>query len=246
MTTINAVVDLSHFNTVSSFETVKEAGIVGVIHKATQGTSMIDSKYHERKAAATAAGLWWGAYHFGVGNEDGAAQAKYFLSVVEPGPNDLLVLDFEINPSGPGMTLAQAEAWVQYVEAETGRWPGVYGGSYITELLRAHPGQTALALCWFWLAEYGPTPHLPPAWENWTMWQYTDGSVGLPPHTVPGIGACDRDKFNGDMDGLKKLWGYETAETTDATGATAATGGADDAPASAEPSTPSSQPSSTE
>jgi len=233
MTPINVVVDLSHFNTVSSFETVKnEGGIVGVIHKATQGTSMIDSKYHERKAAAAAAGLWWGAYHFGVGNEDGEAQAKFFLSVVEPGPNDLLVLDLEVNPSGPGMTLAQAEDWVKYVQAQTGRWPGVYGGSYITELLRARPGETALGFCWFWLAEYGPTPHLPPAWSEWTMWQYTDGKDGLPPHTVPGIGACDRDKFNGDIDGLKKLWGYESADTT---GATTAIGGTSD--------TPSTQPS---
>lgn len=215
MTPINVVVDLSHFNTVSSFETVKEAGIAGVIHKATQGTSMVDPKYHERKAAALAAGLMWGAYHFGVG-EDGAAQAKFFLSVVEPGPQDLLVLDFEVNPSGPGMTLAQAEEWVQYVEAQTGRWPGVYGGSYITELLRGHTGETPLAYCWFWLAEYGPTPHLPPAWSEWTMWQYTDGQVGPEPHTVQGIGACDRDKFAGDMDGLKKLWGYETAAATGA------------------------------
>ena len=221
MTPINVVVDLSHFNTVSSFETVKEAGIAGVIHKATQGTSLIDPRYHERKAAALAAGLMWGAYHFGVG-EDGAAQAKFFLSVVEPGPTDLLVLDFEMNPSGPGMTLAQAENWVQYVEAQTGRWPGVYGGSYITELLRGHTGQTPLGFCWFWLAEYGPTPHLPPAWSEWTMWQYTDGKDGLGPYSVEGIGNCDRDKFAGDLDGLKKLWGYETAAgATDATAPTA-------------------------
>lgn len=233
MTPINVVVDLSHFNTVSSFETVKEAGIAGVIHKATQGTSMIDSKYHERKAAALAAGLMWGAYHFGVGNEDGAAQAKFFLSVVEPGPNDLLVLDLEMNPSGPGMTLAQAEEWVKYVEAETGRWPGVYGGSYITQLLHGRAAQTPLSSCWFWLAEYGPTPHLPPIWGEWTMWQYTDGKDGLPPYSVPGIGNCDRDKFAGDLDGLKKLWGYETAAATPGT-----------TPAAADPS--SSQPPSTE
>ncbi len=231
MTPINVVVDLSHFNTISSFETVKEAGIAGVIHKATQGTSLIDPRYHERKAAALAAGLMWGAYHFGVGNEDGAAQAKFFLSVVEPGPQDLLVLDFEMNPSGPGMTLAQAEEWVQYVEAQTGRWPGVYGGSYITELLHGHTGQTPLGFCWFWLAEYGPTPHLPPAWSEWTMWQYTDGKDGLGPYSVPGIGNCDRDKFAGDLDGLKKLWGYETAEAPGATTTPA------DAPSSEPPST---------
>jgi len=39
------------------------------------------------------------------------------------------------------------------------------------------------------------------------MWQCTDGALGPPPHTVPGIGACDRDQLNGDLNGLKALWG---------------------------------------
>jgi lysozyme len=220
--TINVVVDLSHFNTVSSFETVKADGIVGVIHKATQGPTIIDSHYHSRKSAALAAGLWWGAYHFGAGG-DGAAQAKHFLSVVSPGPNDLLVLDLEQNPSGAGMTLAEAEAFVKYVEAETGRWPGLYGGSYVKELL-GNNKETALSFCWFWLSEYGPTPRVPPAWETWTMWQYTNGEVGPPPHAVNGIGKCDRDMFNGDMDGLKKLWGYAAPVTADPAGSATATG----------------------
>jgi lysozyme len=216
MASINVVVDLSHFNTVSSFETVKGDGIVGVLHKATQGTSIIDPKYHERKPAALAAGLWWGAYHFGIGG-DGTAQAKYFLSVVSPGPNDLLVLDLENDPSGASMTLAEAEAFVQYVQAETGRWPGLYGGSYVREIL-GNNKETPLASCWFWLSEYGSTPHVPPAWETWTMWQYTDGTVGPEPHSVAGIGNCDRDMFNGEMADLQKLWGY-----ADATAAPAAT-----------------------
>jgi lysozyme len=208
MTTTNAVVDLSHFNAVSSFETVKADGIVGVIHKATQGTSMVDSKYHTRRAEALAAGLWWGAYHFGVGGEDGAAQARYFLSVVQPGPTDLLALDLEQNPSGASMSLAEAEEFVKYVEAETGRWPGLYGGSYIKELL-GNNKETPLAFCWFWLSEYGPVPkELPAAWKTWTMWQYTDGQAGPPPHSVSGIGNCDRDLFNGPMEGLQKLWGH--------------------------------------
>ena len=214
MSTINVIVDLSHFNTVSSFETVKADGIVGVIHKATQGTTMLDPKYHSRKSEALAAGLWWGAYHFGVGG-DGVAQAKYFLSIVTPGPNDLLVLDLEENPSGASMTLAEAEDFVKYVEAETGRWPGLYGGSNVTELLGRNR-ETALSFCWLWLAEYGPTPRIPPVWDRWTMWQYTDGQVGPEPHTVNGIGACDRDQFNGTIEELQKLWGYAAANAPDA------------------------------
>jgi lysozyme len=41
------------------------------------------------------------------------------------------------------------------------------------------------------------------------MWQYTDGAVGPEPHVVAGIGYCDRDKFNGDLTQLHKLWGFE-------------------------------------
>jgi lysozyme len=224
---INVVVDLSHFNSVSSFETVKADGIVGIIHKATQGTTMTDSKYHARESAAKAAGLWWGAYHFGVGG-DGVAQAKYFLSVVKPGPTDLLVLDLEENPGGAGMTLAEAEDFVKYVEAETGRWPGLYGGSYVKQLL-GNNKETALAFCWFWLSGYGPTARVPPAWQTWTMWQYTNGQVGPEPHSVAGIGNCDRDKFNGDMDGLKRLWGYEATDSTDSTSETSASDNANPA-----------------
>lgn len=221
-TPINVVVDLSHYNTVTNFNTVKDDGIVGIIHKATQGTDLVDPKYKARKEEALAAGLWWGAYHFGVGG-DGVAQAKYFLSNVAPGPNDLLVLDLEWDPTGVNMTLAEAEDFVKYVEAETGRWPGVYGGSYITEILGSN-AETALSFCWLWVAEYGPRPHLPPAWKVWTMWQYTDGKDGPEPHSVAGIGNCDRDMFNGDMDGLRQLWGYQTTTATTAnTGAETST-----------------------
>lgn len=35
---LNVVVDLSHFNQVTSFQEIQQSGIVGVIHKATEGT----------------------------------------------------------------------------------------------------------------------------------------------------------------------------------------------------------------
>ena len=202
---INVVVDLSHFNKVSDFNTVKESGIVGVIHKATQGTNFEDSMYKSRKLAALAAGLMWGAYHFGVGG-DGAAQAEYFLSFVNPGSEDLLVLDFEQNTQGSSMTIAEAEQFVTEVYNKAGRWPGLYGGSYLKELLGQSKNPT-LANCWFWLSEYGSNAVVPPNWPTWTLWQYTDGVHGPEPHSVPGIGNCDRDQFNGELAQLEKLWG---------------------------------------
>jgi lysozyme len=38
------------------------------------------------------------------------------------------------------------------------------------------------------------------------MWQYTDGGVGPTPHTVDGIGSCDRNYYNGTDAQLKSWW----------------------------------------
>jgi lysozyme len=105
-----------------------------------------------------------GAYHFGIG-ADGVAQADYFLSVVNPGPNDLLVLDLENDPQGPSMSLVEAHAFVTHVNQVTGRWPGLYSGHYIKELLQGNK-DPILANCWFWLAQYGPTAVVPPTWPT--------------------------------------------------------------------------------
>jgi lysozyme len=202
---LNVVIDLSHFNTVTSFSDVKAGGVVGVIHKATQSTGWMDPTYDNRRQQALAAGLWWGAYHFGT-NEDGAAQAQYFLSKVNPGPQDLLALDFEENPTSQ-MTIAQAEQFVTEIFNKTGRYPGFYSDALAGNMLGGS-ANSVLANCWFWRAEYGGSaPSVPPTWSNWTMWQYTSSG------SANGIsGECDRDTFNGDMDGLSRLWGY--AENT--------------------------------
>src|SRR5205823_14978271 len=97
MALLNVVIDLSHHNTVTSFHEAQAAAILGVIHKATEGSSFVDASYNERRARALSIGLFWGAYHFGVrGNV--RAQADHFLEITNPGPTDLLVLDFEPNP----------------------------------------------------------------------------------------------------------------------------------------------------
>jgi lysozyme len=205
----NAVIDLSHFNNVTSFQNVKEAGIVGVIHKATQGLTGVDGTYGTRKPTALAAGLLWGAYHFGV-NANAQKQADHFLDVVQPGPSDLMVLDFEPNAHDGTMTLAQAEAFVQRIFQQTGRFPGLYSGqAFLKEQLGTTKNDT-LANCFLWVARYADqAPQVPTAtWKTFTLWQYTDGNLGPQPHRVNGIATgCDRDKFNGDEAGLRQLWG---------------------------------------
>ena len=202
---LNCVIDLSHHNGSVDFARIAAAGVLGVIHKATQGTDTVDPLYAERRVAARAAGLLWGAYHFGTG-ADGVAQAVHFLDVVGADPATLLVLDFEGNPQGPSMTLEEARAFVTHVQSVTGRYPGFYSGHDVKDLLGTHT-DPVLAKCWFWLSQYGPTAVVPPNWSSWTLWQYTDGAAGPDPHQVDGVGYCDRDAFNGDEAGLRALWG---------------------------------------
>jgi lysozyme len=202
---INVVIDISHHNGNPDFGQIAAAGIVGVIHKATQGLTFKDQMYETNKQKALDAGLLWGAYHFGTGG-DGSNQADFFLGLVDPGPDTLLVLDYEPNTQGATMSLADARAFVSQVNDKLGRFPGLYSGSLIKQQL-GNNKDPVLAQCFFWLAQYGPTAVVPANWPAWTLWQYTDGNLGPQPHTVPGIGACDRDKFNGDLQGLKTLWG---------------------------------------
>jgi lysozyme len=204
MTGTNAVIDVSHHNGKVDFVRAKAAGIAGVIQKATQGFTYIDPTFARNRAAISTAGLRFGAYHFGTGG-DGVEQADFFLNQVKPQPGDLLVLDFEANSVGPSMDLEQARAFITHVQAITGLWPGLYSGSYLKEHLGTQ-ADPVLTNCWLWMAQYGPTPVIPPAWNKWTLWQYTDGGLGPVHEPVDGVGACDRDMFNGTADELVAFW----------------------------------------
>jgi GH25 family lysozyme M1 (1,4-beta-N-acetylmuramidase) len=202
----NSVIDISHHNGARlRFDKAKADGIIGVIQKTTQGITYVDATFHKNKKAILAEGLLFGAYHFGDGS-DGRLQAKHFLDVVQPNDDTVIVLDFESNPGGPSMTLGQAHAFVTHVKLEVARWPGFYSGHDIKEAL-GKSVDPILKNCWFWLAQYGPRPVVPPCWKKWTLWQYTDGGVGPRPHAVDGIGPCDRDIFNGTRKQLKSWWG---------------------------------------
>jgi lysozyme len=205
MAVVNAIADISHHNGKVRLDKAKADGLIGIIQKATQGEAYVDKTLSPNRKAALDNGLLFGAYHFGTG-ANGVSQAKHFLDTLQPDKKTVIVLDFEDNPTGPSMTLEEARAFVTHIENETGRWPGFYSGHTIKKAL----GTTVdpvLKKCWFWLAQYGPTAVVPPCWSDWTLWQYTDGGVGPEPHSVDGIGNCDRNKFNGDEAKLKAWWG---------------------------------------
>lgn len=195
---IDAVVDLSHHNIITSFNDAASSGIIGVIHKATEGTSFVDPKYKARRALATTAGLLFGAYHFGVKGSP-RDQADHFLATAESA--DLMVLDFEPSPHRGTMSVKEAEEFMARVVDRTGRRPWLYSGqSFLTDQLRKRP-LSNLFLSPLWIARYSrKLPVVPPGFQDFALWQYTD--VGQ----VPGIGKCDRNKFRGTEAELRALW----------------------------------------
>lgn len=197
----NVIVDLSHWNQSVDFKLAKEDGILGVIHKATQGIRYIDPTYAERRKTAEEEGLMWGAYHFGVG-ENGKDQTDHFLETVGNDSKVLLALDVEENRDGKNITPKQAEDFVAKVREETGRLPLIYGSPYFLKDF-ATP---ILMKCPLWIARWGVRPILPKGWKKWVIWQYTDGKSGKKPREVEGIGPCDRNKFNGTLEELKDFW----------------------------------------
>jgi lysozyme len=204
---IDSVIDISHYQGPNiDFAKVKTAGVVGVIHKATSGANLQDTMYPVNRAKALAAGLLWGAYHWGVGDADADAQAQYFLDYAQPDAQTLLALDYEPNVTrthrlGPDMTPDQATEFVTKINGAQGSFPLFYTGMAMAGRIPDLPQ------CPLWWARYANAPiGIPDTWPTWTFWQYTDGLFGPEPHAVDGIGNCDRDQFNGDLDGLLRLW----------------------------------------
>ncbi len=226
---LDAVIDISHGVTVSDFRQVRQSNILSVIHKASEGGDYADPAYALRRPEAEAAGLLWGAYHYGTGQYSGADQAAFFLAQARPGPRTLLALDFEANDNNPSnsMSLAQGEAFVRTVAQATGRLPVVYvhptwaNGEPLPNsglsLGATITPDSILARCGLWVADYHDSPEVPLAWtaSGWRLWQYAgDESAGRPAYNqtsiVQGVSHCDRNLFNGDAGALRRFWGANT------------------------------------
>ena len=122
---LDAVIDISYGVQVYDFQAIRRSNILAIIHKATEGGDWVDPSYGNRQPQAEAAGLLWGAYHFGTRQYSGADQANAFLAVVRPTPSTLIALDLEPNEPKPRNTMqyAQAEAFVATIQQKTGRYP---------------------------------------------------------------------------------------------------------------------------
>jgi lysozyme len=204
---IDTIIDIYHQNNID-FERVRAAGIVAIIHKATEGTRLVDAEYSERKQKAKDMGFLWGAYHFSSG-EQVTDQVEHFLTVATPEESDLVALDFEASSESSNMTIEHAHQFVTLIRNELGRFPVIYGGYLLRDGVKHH-ADPILANCPLWYTRYRARPIGIPTqiWATYTLWQFTDGSNGDPPHQVNGIGRCDRNRYQGTTEELHAAWPF--------------------------------------
>jgi lysozyme len=164
-------IDVSHYSGTIDWQKVRDAGYDFAYVKATEGIDAPDPSFAGHWQELLRVGLSRGAYHFYVTEDDPEAQARFFLSVVDLGPDDLPpVVDIEElgHETPPGLA-DRLRTFLEIVERETGVKPIIY-----TEpnFWNANLG-AGFADYPLWLAEYGVSdPHAPHDWEAWTMWQW--------------------------------------------------------------------------
>ena len=183
--------DLNTWRVAKDWDALDKAsyGIVGMkVYEWNSSPSVVNAvveNFKQNLAAATTRQMIIVGYTFGVGGVAGAAQADTTLALFPVGANlgHILVLDLENNPSGASITTAQAEDFVTEVHAKTGRYPFLYTSKNNARY------SGLLANCPRWIASYISTPP-----QGATLWQYTDGPLGMAPNTFPGVGSCDINK----------------------------------------------------
>jgi lysozyme len=192
------VIDIYHGNVVNDFAALKAVGIIGIIHKCTQGAGYADPLYAIRRKQATDAGLLWGAYSFNTG-EDIPSQVGQLISHADPEDQTLVALDFEDNPHSQ-MSLVQARQWLELMEEELGRKPVIYSGNRIKDLL-GNTVDSFFGSHRLWLAQYGPVAHVQPSWATQWLWQYSEAG-----HLTGTDGMIDLNSFNGSAADLATEW----------------------------------------
>ncbi len=170
--------------------------------KASESTDYVDPMYATNRAAAQAAGMWTGAYHFArpsTAAGDAVAEADHFAATVKLGAGDLIpALDIEVTGGlTPSALTAWVTAWLQETTTRLGVKPMVYTSPAFWQKYLADTRSIAdLGYKVLWVAHWGVSQPTVPAqnWggHGWTFWQYDDCG------TVPGISGCvDLDRYNG-------------------------------------------------
>lgn len=209
--------DCNHNNALD-FEKIK-TWAWGAVFKATQGVGFTDRAFAPRRAAAEDRGILVAAYDFATGDNVAANVAKFF-SVVNPGPQTGMVLDYEDNAASP-MSGDQVHEFLDRVHQKLGRaCHSIYGGNRIREHINPQDKKwiDMAAIVPLWLCQYkniqaGSIAQLnahisvPGPWKKWTYLQYAADGAGPLPHAMPGVeNKADLNIFDGTREQFAAIW----------------------------------------
>src|SRR5262245_21930639 len=201
------ILDLSHHNeimgsttdqAVENLQKTLDSGILGMIHKCTEGVSFTDDACDARRYLSGEVGMMWGMYHF---LRDGSMgdQVGFFLDQAAPflDDNSCLVLDYE----DPSVHLSEVADFLEQLEEASKRTPKLYTGFALKDKISAGEDASRLVRYPLWLAQYASAPTLPKGWSSYWLWQYSqEGSV-------PGVYApTDVNAYEGTVEDLVKSW----------------------------------------
>jgi GH25 family lysozyme M1 (1,4-beta-N-acetylmuramidase) len=187
---VEAGIDVSHWQGKINWEKVKKAGIAFAYVKATEATTVEDSRFQSNVQLARSEDLIVGAYHFARPDtyadlskpeKDARSEAENFLATYRPKSGDLIpCLDVE-DGLGPHDTYnAQwILEWCRIVEKEIAK-PMIYTAKWAVSKYLVDADQSLLdEISTFpvWWASYnkGLTPKRQPKriWTEYDVWQYT-------------------------------------------------------------------------
>ena len=188
---------------------VRQDGVAFAYLRAAYGDDA-DKAVTRNLAAARAAGIACGVYHFLRSSQDYDRQIDVMLGLLDTlgiGPGDLPpAVDVEDNPAHDGAWkrsnneayLKAVARWVGEVRRRTGAEPVVYTRAGFWAELGNPAGFRS---CPLWVASYRHDhPTLPAGWDQCTFWQYSESGE------VQGIAAkVDLDYFVGSKEALDGL-----------------------------------------
>lgn len=190
-------IDLSHYQSKISWDSVAAQGIAFAFVKATEGRQHLDKKYCENWQEMKRVGIKRGAYHFFLPTIPAEEQARNFMNVVDMQYGDLPpVLDVEVDQNlSREEVIKGIRDWLYLVEMEYSIRPIIYThykfyNKFIAGEFDKYP---------IWIAKYGgDAPRLGSV--QWTFWQY--GNRGI----LRGVeGNVDLNVFKGSHEELEKI-----------------------------------------
>jgi lysozyme len=185
-------IDISHWQGFPDFAKVKAAGVIAMIHKATEGTSYVDPNRAKNVSNAMAAGIACCTYHW-IKPGNPKQQIAHFLATIDPVPGERMVIDYE--EDGCSLENDLKPAVQALLDDPRGLQITVYSGHLLKEQLGSRRDDFLAEHTDLWLAQYTTgTPTWPTAtFPKWTLWQYSEtGSI----NGISGS-AVDLNRFNG-------------------------------------------------